>query len=87
MLTRKHLLAGAAGVLLLAAPVATIADGNDKEKARLNIIRAILDRVPYEFNEAAFEPLTLPPRPERDNGDYQEPALEDLNLIKDYYSD
>ena len=64
-----------------------VADGNDKEKARLNIIRAILDRVPYEFNEAAFEPLTLPPRPEWDNGDYQEPALEDLNLIKDYYSD
>lgn len=63
-----------------------VADGNDKEKARLNIIRAILDRVPYEFNEEAFEPLTLPPRPVLDN-DYREPALEDLNLIKDYYSD
>ena len=63
-----------------------VADGNDKEKARLNIIRAILDRVPYEFNEEAFEPLTLPPRPALDDG-YREPALEDLNLIKDYYSD
>ena len=64
-----------------------VVDGNDKEKARLNIMRAILDRVPYEFNEAAFEPLTLPPRPERDNGDYKEPPLEDLNLVKDYYPD
>lgn len=64
-----------------------VVDGNDKEKARLNIIRAILDRVPYEFNEDAFEPLTLSPRPTHDNGEYKERALEKLNLIKDYYSD
>ena len=64
-----------------------VADGNDKRKARLNIIRAILDRVPYEFNEEAFEPLALPARPERINGEYKEPPLETLNLITDYYSD
>lgn len=64
-----------------------VVDGNDKEKARLNIIRAVLDRVPYEFNEEAFEPLTLPPRPVKDNGDYKEPSLEDLNCVKDYYPD
>lgn len=64
-----------------------VVDGNDKEKARLNIIRAILDRVPYEFNEDAFEPLTLPPRPTHDNGAYKERDLGKLNLVKDYYSD
>jgi len=64
-----------------------VVDANDKQKARLNIIRAILDRVPYEFNEAAFEPVVLPPRPSIDDSDYGEPALETLNLIKDYYAD
>ncbi len=64
-----------------------VVDGNDKEKARLNIIRAILDRVPYEFNEDAFRPVKLPPRPTIKNGDYKEPALKDLNCIKDYYAD
>ncbi len=64
-----------------------VVDGNDKEKARLNIIRAILDRVPYEFNKDAFEPLTLPPRPDINDSDYDEPALDELNLVKDYYAD
>ena len=64
-----------------------VVDGNDKEKARLNIIRAILDRVPYEFNEEAFEPITLPPRPDISDSEYDEPALEELNLVKDYYAD
>ena len=63
-----------------------VVDANDKRKARLNIIRAILDRVPYEFNEAAFKEFDLPPRPEG-TGEYQEPELSDLNLIKDYFSD
>lgn len=62
-----------------------VVDGNDKEKARLNIIRAILDRVPYEFNEEAFEPIALPPRPKIEDTDYEEPSLEELNLVKDYY--
>lgn len=62
-----------------------VVEGDDKEKARLNIIRAILDRVPYEFNEEAFKPITLPPRPPVDEKGYREPALEKLNLVKDYY--
>jgi len=62
-----------------------VVDGDDKEKARLNIIRAILDRVPYEFNEEAFAPIELPPRPMIEDSDYDEPALEALNLVKDYY--
>jgi polyphosphate kinase 2 len=64
-----------------------VVDGNDKEKARLNIIRAILDRVPYEFNQEAFEPIKLKPRAKTKDGDYVEPALKELNLIKDYYAD
>lgn len=64
-----------------------VVDANDKEKARLNIIRAILDRVPYNFNEEAFAPLTLPPRQSIDDSDYDEPALSERNLVKDYYSD
>ena len=63
-----------------------VVDGNDKRKARLNIIRAILDRVPCEFNKDAFEPLTLPPRPSVNDSEYEEPALESLNLVKDYYA-
>ncbi len=64
-----------------------VVDGNDKRKARLNIIRAILDRVPYECNEEAFEPVALPPRPSVDDSIYDEPALDELNLVKDYYTD
>ncbi len=63
-----------------------VVDGDDKEKARLNLIRAILDRVPYEFNEDAFEPIELPSRPEIEEGGYDEPDLEELNLVKDYYA-
>lgn len=64
-----------------------VVDGDDKRKARLNLIRAILDRIPYEYNEEAFEPMALPPRPPVDESDYVEPALEDLNVVKDYYQD
>ena len=64
-----------------------VVDANDKEKARLNIIRAILDRVPYNFNEDAFTPVKLPKRKSIDDSDYDEPELEELNLIKDYYTD
>ncbi len=64
-----------------------VVDGNDKEKARLNIIRAILDRTPGDFNPDAFEPITLPPRPRPEDSDYDEPELKDLNLVKDYYAD
>lgn len=64
-----------------------VVDGNDKEKARLNIIRAILDRVPYDYNKDAFEPVKLPARPRIEDSDYREPPLEALNLVTDYYSE
>ena len=64
-----------------------VVDSNDKRKARLNIIRAILDRVPYEFNEDAFDPVELPARASIDDSDYDEKELSDLNCVKDYYKD
>lgn len=64
-----------------------VVDGDDKRKARLNLIRAILDNVPYEYNEEAFEPVTLVPRPPLDESDYVEPKLEELNVVTDYYPD
>ncbi|MFN0023905.1 MAG: polyphosphate kinase 2, partial [Parvularculaceae bacterium] len=51
------------------APWRTI-DGDDKEKARLNCIRSILDTVPYEFNEDAFRPVALPARQTAEEGGY-----------------
>ena len=64
-----------------------VVDGNDKRKARLNIIRAILDRIPYEFNKEAFDPVKLPKRPSINDDDYEEKGLGDLNCVKDYYAD
>ncbi|MEM8936341.1 MAG: polyphosphate kinase 2 [Pseudomonadota bacterium] len=62
-----------------------VVDGNDKRRARLNIIRAILDRVPYEFNKEAFEPIALPPR-KSSKSDY-EPKFDQALIAKDYYKD
>jgi polyphosphate kinase 2 len=47
-----------------------VADSNDKKRARLNIIRDLLSRVPYK--EAPREKATLPKR-RKDKG-YREPA-------------
>lgn len=66
------------------APWRTI-DGDDKEKARLNCIRSILDNVPYEFNEDAFRPIALPARQTAEEGGYTKSGVEDRLLVKDYY--
>ena len=47
-----------------------VADSNDKRRARLNIIRHILDLVPYEREEPSS--VTLPARQKK--GDYREPS-------------
>ncbi|MEZ5919844.1 MAG: polyphosphate kinase 2 [Parvularculaceae bacterium] len=62
-------------------------NGNDKERARLNCIRSILDLVPYEFNEEAFKPVPLPPRQTAQEAGYEHSGIEDRLLIKDYYPD
>jgi polyphosphate kinase 2 len=45
------------------------ADSNDKKRARLNIIRHILEQIPYQ--EPEHEKVKLPKRQEK--GDYQQP--------------
>jgi polyphosphate kinase 2 len=62
-----------------------VVDGDDKRRARLNMIRAILDRTPFEFNEAAFEPLTLPPRPAVEPQGEAESLSAQLNWVRNYY--
>lgn len=61
-------------------------DGNDKEKARLNCIRSILDIVPYDYNEGAFKAIGLPPRQTAEEAGYKKSGIEEKLLIKDYYS-
>ncbi|MEZ5981661.1 MAG: hypothetical protein R3C54_05060 [Parvularculaceae bacterium] len=62
------------------------ADGNDKEKGRLNGIRSILDTIPYEYNEEAFKPIDLPERQTAEAGGYKRSGIEYKYLVKDYYS-
>ncbi|MEM9168290.1 MAG: polyphosphate kinase 2 [Pseudomonadota bacterium] len=62
-----------------------VVEASDKRKARLNCIRSILDVVPYEFNEDAFEPIALPPRQTPEEARYDERPLEKLNVVKDRY--
>lgn len=62
-----------------------VVDGDDKEKGRLNAICSILDTIPYEFNEAAFEPIKLPPRQTIEETAYQASGVERKFLVKDYY--
>jgi len=62
-----------------------VVDADDKDKARLNLIRSILDCIPYEYNEAAFAPIDLPPRPTAAEAGYDERSIEQFNLVKDYY--
>ena len=60
-------------------------DGDDKEKARLNCIRSILDVVPYEYNEEAFRAIALPPRQTAEEAGYGNSGIEKKLFVKDYY--
>ena len=60
-------------------------DGDDKEKARLNVIRSILDEIPYEFNEEAFQPVALPKRQTAAEAGYDKSGIEKRLMVKDYY--
>lgn len=64
-----------------------VIDGDDKEKARLNCIRSILDILPVKDNPGIFEPIELPERQRAEDVGYEEPPLSSLNLVKDYYED
>jgi polyphosphate kinase 2 len=60
-------------------------DGDDKEKARLNCIRSILDIVPYDYNEEAFRPVGLPPRQTAEEAGYQNSGIPKKLFVKGYY--
>lgn len=64
-----------------------VVDGNDKEKARLNTIRSILENIPYEYNKDAFEPIELPERQTMEDAGYKRTGYEYTFLIKDHYAD
>jgi polyphosphate kinase 2 len=58
-----------------------IVDANVKRHARLNIIRHLLDQIPYE--DLTPESLELPPR--QDAGGYSHPDFSALNFIPEEY--
>ena len=62
------------------APWFTV-DANDKRRARLNCIRRILSKVPYE--DMTPKPIKLPPR--RSQGEYQRPPLNEQFFVPDSY--
>ncbi|MEM6415784.1 MAG: polyphosphate kinase 2 [Pseudomonadota bacterium] len=60
---------------------------DDKERARLNCIRSILDETPYEFNEEAFATIDLPQRQTAEDAGYQSTGIEEKLRINNYYDD
>ena len=58
-----------------------IVDANIKRNARLNVIRHLLDQIPYE--DLSPPPVELPDRPPK--GDYAVPPDLELKVIPDHY--
>ncbi|MBN1565135.1 MAG: polyphosphate kinase 2 [Anaerolineae bacterium] len=58
-------------------------DGDDKRRARLNVMRHVLDSMPYE--DIIPKPIKLPPRPP-DDLDYSRPPLDKHIYIEDHYA-
>ncbi len=58
-----------------------VVNADDKKKARLNCIRHLLSRIPYE--DLTPEPIILPPR-QKDDG-YVRPPMTDQTFVPDYY--
>lgn len=59
-------------------------EGDDKRRARLNIIRDILDSIPYQ--DAIPGVIKLGPRPPREEH-YTRPPRDNHYIIKDHYAD
>ncbi len=58
-----------------------VVNGDDKKRARLNVIHHLLSLIPYE--DLTPEPIVLPPR-EPDRG-YVRPPLEEQTFVPDVY--
>ena len=59
-------------------------ESNDKRRTRLNVIKDILDAIPYE--DVIPGVLKLPPRPPRDIH-YTRPPRDNQYIIEDSYAD
>jgi polyphosphate kinase len=62
------------------APWFTV-EADDKRRARLNCIRHLLSKVPYE--DMTPEPFELPPR--KASGDYHRPPLNEQFFVPNLY--
>jgi polyphosphate kinase 2 len=58
-----------------------VVNGDDKKRARLNLIRHLLGLIPYQ--DLTPEPIVLPPR-QRDDG-YVRPPIGDQTIIPEFY--
>jgi hypothetical protein len=58
-----------------------VVNGNDKKRARLNVIHHLLSLLPYE--DLTPEPIVLPPR-QRDSG-YVRPPITDQTFVPEVY--
>ena len=58
-----------------------VVDGDDKKRARLNVITHLLNMIDYE--DLTPEPIVLPPR--QDEGGYVRPPLSDQTFIPEVY--
>jgi polyphosphate kinase 2 (PPK2 family) len=58
-----------------------VVNGDDKKRARLNLIRHLLSLIPYQ--DLTPEPIVLPPR-QRDDG-YVRPPIGDQTIIPEHY--
>ena len=58
-----------------------VVNGNDKKRARLNVIHHLLSLIPYE--DLTPEPIVLPPR-QRDSG-YIRPPITDQTFVPEIY--
>jgi hypothetical protein len=58
-----------------------VVNGDDKKRARLNVIRHLLSLIPYE--DLTPEPIILPPR-QPDSG-YVRPPITDQTFVPEIY--
>lgn len=58
-----------------------VVNSDDKPRARLNVIRHLLSKIPYE--DLTPEPIVLPPR-QKDIG-YVRPPITDQTFVEEYY--
>lgn len=60
-----------------------VVDADSKKKARLNTIRHILEKIPFE--DLTPEPIKLPKR--KHSMGYVRPPMQEQTFVKDYYSE